>query len=73
MTDTHPKIEEEMLRRFRAMTPAERLERGVALMQAGRKFAEIAVRKRFPNLSGLDFQRELVRYLYGDKCAELVR
>ena len=73
MTDTHPIIEKEILRRFRAMTPAVRLAHGVMLLRTGHRFAEMAVKKRFPDLSGLEFKRELVRYLYGDKCAAMVK
>lgn len=73
MKDTSPDIEQEMIRRFRAMTREERMERGAALMRAGWFFAELAVRRRFPDLSEVEFRRELVRYLYGDKCAKMVK
>ncbi len=55
------------------MTPAVRLAHGVMLLRTGHRFAEMAVKKRFPELSGLEFKRELVRYLYGDKCAAMVK
>jgi hypothetical protein len=73
MNDTTPQIAQEMIDRFRAMSPQERLERGASLMNAGWEFAEIFVRKRFPEINELEFKRELVRYFYGDAMAAMIR
>ena len=73
MHDTSVDVLLEWNRRFQESTLKERLERSFTLMNAARAFAEATVRKRFPNLQGIEFKRELVRYLYGDKCAEMIK
>lgn len=71
-SDTPPEVMEEWNRLYQQLSPEERLKRGFALAEMGRAMAELAVRERYPNASEQEFKKELVRWLYGDKMAEML-
>jgi hypothetical protein len=65
LSDTTPEIQEEMLRRFQAMTPEGRFLRGIALIEAGWEMARYAVRRRYQPTSESDFRNALLQWMYG--------
>ena len=70
MSDTHPIVEEELLRRFKTLTNEERFKRGIALMNTGRIFARAAVKQRNPDLEGREFEIAAFRWIYAKSCSK---
>jgi hypothetical protein len=70
MNDTSPAIEEELQRRFNAMTPEERLLRGVALIEAGWEIARYVVQQRFRPTTEAEARRYLAKWIYGIDLSE---
>lgn len=68
MNDTSPEIDEKLCEMFQKLSPEQRMKNGIELMQAGWKFAEIAVRRRNPNLSGKELQVAVFRWIYQSSC-----
>jgi hypothetical protein len=72
MNDTHPLVEQELLRRFQTLTNEERFKRGIALMNAGRIFARAAVKQRNPDLEGREFDIAVFRWIYSNSCPQYI-
>ena len=64
MSDTPAEIEKKMLQLFRSLTPEQRMHRGASMFEAGRYFAERAVKARNPGLEGLDLKFAVFRWMY---------
>ncbi|MBL7993961.1 hypothetical protein JNM05_01195 [bacterium] len=64
MNDTHPEIEKKMLELLSAMSPLERLHKTGRLYASGKYFAEMAVKKRLPDLSGITLQIEIFKWMH---------
>lgn len=58
---------------IRAMTPQERLRKGCALTNRGRRLAKEAIRRRHPGATEDEVRFHFLAIAYGDAVAEDVR
>ncbi len=64
MNDTSPEVREILIRKFRSMSPEQRLKKASNMFFTAKKFAELAVKKRCKNLTGIDLKIAVFRWIY---------
>lgn len=69
LRDTSPEAEALYYRRLREMTPAERLQIGANLWEAGHALVEAQVRKQFPDADEQEILFQLCVRRYGREIA----
>jgi hypothetical protein len=56
-----------------AFSPVRRLELAAIFNSIMFERKKMQFRDAHPELEGIEYKSELVRFMYGDKCAEMVR
>ncbi|MFQ5604250.1 MAG: hypothetical protein ACE5HS_13365 [bacterium] len=64
MSDTTPEIREMLVKRFRAMSAEEKMKKTSNMFATAKKFAEIAVKRKNPSLTGVDLKMAIFRWIY---------
>jgi hypothetical protein len=66
MQDTPPDVAERHRAIARALSPAERLERGARMCASARRFMRVGIRMRHPSYTADDVELALLRLLLAD-------
>jgi hypothetical protein len=72
LSDTTPEARRFYYRRLAEMSPAERMAVGMELAAAGDELVRAAVRRRFPDAEGEEFEYRVLRVRYGRALADQV-
>lgn len=70
MDDTTPEVRHKMIELIAGLTPEQRLEKSGRLYMSGRQLSEIAVKRREPQLEGLELQLAVFRLMYRSELSE---
>lgn len=69
MDDTSPKMREAYYRRLAEMTPAERINIGVALWEAGNSLQRAALRRDYPDANEEEITFRIAVSRFGEQIA----
>ena len=72
LSDTSPEAQRFYYDQLAAMTPEERFVTGMELTAAADELVRAAVRRRFPDARGEEFEYQVLRVRYGRTLADKV-